>query len=100
VVAPLVSWSDQRRDTSTLSDHASNCARRALAILNAERNARVVPKVELGKVAVQVLFAAMLIHAAHAALEDRIVASTVLGGSSSPARSARTRILHGEQCRG
>jgi hypothetical protein len=45
----------------------------SLRIVDAEPKAVGIPKVELGQVAVQVLLAAVLVHAFHAALEDREV---------------------------
>jgi hypothetical protein len=42
----------------------------AIIIIVAERHAVIVPKIELSQIPMQVLFAAMLIHAAHPALED------------------------------
>ena len=41
----------------------------ARSIVNAERSAVVVAEIKLRKIAVQMLLGAMLIHAAHAALE-------------------------------
>ena len=40
------------------------------AVVHTERNPVVVPEIELGKVAIQMLPAAMLINAGHSALED------------------------------
>jgi hypothetical protein len=48
-----------------------------------ERGARVVAEVKLGKVAVQVLFFAMLIDAFHAALEDREITLDRVRGDSA-----------------
>lgn len=42
----------------------------SLGVGDLERRAAIVAEIELGKVAVQVSFAAMLIDADHAALED------------------------------
>ena len=39
----------------------------------AKRNAVAIPKIKLGKITVQMLLAAVLIHALHAALENRVV---------------------------
>jgi hypothetical protein len=47
---------------------AFNCPR---LVIKAVGNARVVAELELGNVAVQVMLCAVLVHAAHAALEDR-----------------------------
>src|ERR1700730_11292070 len=46
----------------------------ALCIVNAKLHAVVIAKIELGDVAMQMLLAAMLVDAFHAALENRIVA--------------------------
>src|SRR5437764_1232246 len=43
-------------------------------VVNAECNARIVAKIELGKVAMQVLFLAVLVSAAHASLKNAEVA--------------------------
>lgn len=45
-------------------------ARRALAVVNPQFDAIRVPEIELIKLAVQVLFVAVLINAGHAAFED------------------------------
>src|ERR1700730_15533202 len=57
-----------------LADHTLERTRGPLAVVNSECDALIVTKIELGKVAMQMLLAAMLIDASHAALEDRIVA--------------------------
>lgn len=44
---------------------------RALVIINAQRNAVIGPEIKLSQIALQVLFAAMLVGANHAALKDR-----------------------------
>ncbi len=54
-----------------LADDTFDRFNRTLAIIEAVGGARVVAELELGKVAVQVLLATMLVHAAHTALEDR-----------------------------
>ena len=51
----------------------------ALYVVNSTTNAIVIPKVEFSQVAVQVLFAAMLIDALHSALENRVVAFDRVG---------------------
>jgi hypothetical protein len=43
-------------------------------IIKSERDAIAVTKIELAQIAVQMLFAAMLINALHAALENAVVA--------------------------
>jgi hypothetical protein len=53
-----------------LADDASNRAFGASIIVDAEGGAIAVPEIELGKVAVKVLLAAMLIDAFHPAFED------------------------------
>ena len=57
-----------------LADDARERPFRALAVVDSEGDAVVVPEIELGEVAVQVLLAAMLANALHAPLEDRVVA--------------------------
>ena len=51
----------------------------ALGIVHAERDAVVVAEIKLRKIAVQVLLAAVLIDAAHAALEDREIVFNRVG---------------------
>jgi hypothetical protein len=46
------------------------CPNRPLLVVNAKRNARVVPEIELRQIPVQMLFGAMLVDAMHAALKD------------------------------
>lgn len=58
-------------------------------VVNAERNAVAVAKIELAEISVQMFFSAMLIHTFHAALEDRKEASTVLVVISPRAYSSR-----------
>jgi hypothetical protein len=48
--------------------------RRTFPVLNADCRTIRIAKVELSKVAVQVLLAAMLVHALHAAFENRVIA--------------------------
>src|SRR5690606_25873201 len=54
-----------------LSDDANKRVICALLIADAYCHAVVIAKVKLRQIAMQVLFLAVLIHAAHAALEDR-----------------------------
>lgn len=54
----------------TLADDALETFGGALAVVEAILRPRVVAELELGKVAVQMVLGAMLIHAAHTALED------------------------------
>src|SRR5271165_4465259 len=58
----------------TLVSGASNCTARALSVINAKANAVRISEIELGKIAVKVLFPAMLIDADHTALEDAVEA--------------------------
>src|SRR5687767_9934226 len=86
-----------RRNTSATersrSGAATNCfiaeplalaahdrARGALLIGDTKRLAGVVPQVEFGNVAVQMMLAALLVHALHAALEHREEAFDGVGG--------------------
>ena len=55
----------------SLAIRSLQCQRCALLIVNTQRDAVVVAELELGHVAVEVLLAAMLVIALHAALEDR-----------------------------
>src|SRR5579863_9689983 len=57
-----------------LADNAFQRAVGAGHIVNAKFDPVAIAEIELGQIAVQVLFLAMLIDALHAALEDRIVA--------------------------
>jgi len=43
-------------------------------IINAQRLAMVIAEIKFGQIAMQMLLAAMLVHAAHTALENREVA--------------------------
>jgi hypothetical protein len=54
-------------------------ARCPLAIVQTKRNARVVAKVNLSKVAMKMLLAAMLVNTTHAALEDGVLAFDRVG---------------------
>lgn len=58
----------------TLASRVLNGLRRTFAIVKAELFSVIVTEVIFGKVAMQMLFAAMLINAAHTALEDREIA--------------------------
>jgi hypothetical protein len=68
-----------RSISKPLSDDALNRALGALHVIYAEPNAIAIAKVELSKVTVQVLFAAMLVDAGHATLENRIVTFNGIG---------------------
>lgn len=57
-----------------LANDAVQRASGTTAIVDTVRDAVVIPKLELGKVAVQMLLAAMLINALHGALEDAEIA--------------------------
>jgi hypothetical protein len=63
----------------TLSNDTFDCARGALYVIYAEPDAIAIAEIEFGKIAVQMLFAAMLVDALHAAFEDRIVAFNCVG---------------------
>jgi hypothetical protein len=63
----------------TLSNDTFDRALGALYVIYAEPDAIAIAKIEFGKVAMQMPFAAMLIDALHAALEDRIVAFNGVG---------------------
>jgi hypothetical protein len=69
----------RRSISEPFSDDAFQCAIGAGYIIDAEPNAMAVPEIELGKVTVQVLLAAMLVDAFHAALEYRIEAFNGIG---------------------
>ena len=56
-----------------LADDALNGPRSALNVIYAKPDAIGIAEIELGSIAVQMFFAAMLVHALHAALEHRIV---------------------------
>ena len=55
----------------------------ALYVIYAKPNAIAIAKIEFGKVAVQMAFAAMLVDAFHTALEDRKVAFNGVGVDDS-----------------
>src|ERR1700681_1766461 len=63
-----------------LADDSFERALGALHIVHAEPHAVAIPEIEFRQVAVQVLLGAMLIHALHATLEDRIEAFDRIGG--------------------
>jgi hypothetical protein len=74
------SLSDMSRSIGeALPDDALDCDLSTLNVIYTEPDAIAVAKIELGKIPVQVLFAAMLVDALHAALEDRIVALDGVG---------------------
>src|SRR5271170_6480855 len=54
----------------SLSQNPFHCATRPSLIVHTQRNAIAITKIKLREIAVQMLFAAMLIRALHAALED------------------------------
>jgi hypothetical protein len=54
-----------------LAFRALQSRERPVAIVAPEPGAVIVAEIELGKVAVKVLLAAVLVHAGHAPLEDR-----------------------------
>lgn len=56
-----------------LADDALHGKARAQSIINAKRNTIAVAKIKFRKITMQVLFLAVLVHALHAALENRIV---------------------------
>lgn len=66
-----------------LAGDTTNQRVRAIGIAEAERNAVIVAEVELGKVAMQMLLTALLVDAAHAALEDGEHALDGVGGDGA-----------------
>ena len=62
-----------------LAFNAFDRGKGAVDVAVAERHAVIVAVVELGKIPMQMLLFAMLIHAAHSALEDREVAFCRIG---------------------
>ena len=60
--------------SNALAFAAANSKHGALLIIVTKRNAVIVPEIKFREIAVQMLLAAMLVHALHAALEDREVA--------------------------
>src|SRR5271165_5369553 len=69
----------RRSISKPLSNDAFQRAISTGHIINAKPDAVAIAKVELSKVAVQVLLLAVLIHALHAALKNRIVAFDSVG---------------------
>ena len=65
-----------------------------LGISDLERGATVVAEIELGKVAVQMRFAAMLIDADHAALEDGEHVLNRVGMNDHPAFTTGIASIH------
>jgi hypothetical protein len=63
----------------TLSNDAFDRALGAIYVIYAEPDAIAIAEIEFGKIAVQMLFAAMLIDALHAAFENRIVTFNCVG---------------------
>src|SRR4051812_8954583 len=73
-----------------LAEAASDDHCGTLRVFDPGTDARVVPEIKLGKVAVQMHLAAMLVNALHATLEDAEIALNrvrVLLGSSKPTYS-------------
>ena len=62
-----------------LADDALNGARGTLYVIYAQPDAVAIAEIELRQIAVQMLLAAMLVDALHAALEDRVVAFDGVG---------------------
>ncbi len=60
--------------SQTLARDALQCLLSAFRVVNAKRDAVRIAEIELGQIAVQVLFGTVLLDARHAALEDRVVA--------------------------
>jgi hypothetical protein len=69
----------RRRIGKTLSDDSLDRPFGALHVVNTEPDVIAVPEIILGKISVQMLLAAMLVDAFHAALEDRIIAFNGVG---------------------
>ena len=63
----------------TLSNDTFDRAHGALYVIYAQPDAIAITKIEFGKVAMQMLFAAMLVDTLHAALENRIAAFNGVG---------------------
>jgi len=55
----------------TLAFRTLDCKRRTFPVVNAEGGPVVIAEIKFREIAMQMLFFAMLVHAAHAALEDR-----------------------------
>ena len=62
-----------------LSDNPHKSALGTLDVVYAKPNAVTIAEIELGKIAVQMPLAAMLIDAFHAALEDAVVTFNCIG---------------------
>jgi hypothetical protein len=62
-----------------LSNDTLDCSLSALHIVNSETDAVAIAEIELRKISVQMAFAAMLVNAFHATLEDRIEAFDSIG---------------------
>jgi hypothetical protein len=62
-----------------LADDAHKGALGALNVIYAKANAIAIPKIELGKIAMQMAFAAMLVNAFHAAFEHAVEAFNGVG---------------------
>lgn len=54
----------------TLASRTLHCKRGTFAIVEAKFDAVIEPEIVFGKIPMQMLFSAMLVHAAHTALED------------------------------
>jgi hypothetical protein len=77
VLCPLLPYGRSLTSCSigeALSNNSLDCQFCALRVIYAEPDSIAIAEIEFGKVAVQMLLAAMLVDAFHAALEDRIVA--------------------------
>jgi len=68
-------------------------ARATFYVIYAEPNAIAIAEIKLSEIAVQVLLAAMLIDALHAALEDRIVVLDGIGADDALALIAHIFII-------
>src|SRR5438067_1050216 len=77
--APSCSRPISRSVGEPLADDAAERPVGALYIVNAECDALVVPEVELGEVALQVLFVDVVIYADDSALQDREIAFNGVG---------------------
>ena len=71
-----------------LADDALHGAGGALHVIYAEPNAIAIAEIELRQIAVQMLLAAMLVDALHAALEDRVVAFDGVGADDDRSASS------------
>jgi len=82
-----------------LADDSSHGASGTLHVIYAQANAIAIAEIELGSVAVQMFFAAMLVDAFHAAFENRIVAFDGVGmdfAATVLARIVVDRIVGGD----